>query len=170
MKHLYFVRHGLSEMNKQGFYSGRTETPLAPEGKSQAKLAGEEAKKLHIDLVVSSPLKRARDTAKIIAKEIGYPEEAIVLDEQFIERHFGVLEGTPYDGARDIDHHEGVEKDAEILERARKGLEYIQTLGHDNILIVAHGAIGRALRHIIDPSVHFHDIERFENGKIVQLL
>jgi len=170
MKHLYFVRHGLSEMNKLGFYSGRTETPLAPEGVKQAKQAGQEIKALGIDLIVSSPLERARETAILIAKEIGYPDKDILLDKRFTERMFGVLEGTPYTGARDIDHHEGVETDAEILERARKGLEYIKTLAHDNILIVAHGAIGRALRHIVDPSIHFHDIERFENAKVVQLL
>ena len=170
MKHLYFVRHGLSEMNKQGIYSGSTETPLAPEGVKQAEEAGREAKALNIDFIISSPLKRARDTASIIAKKISYPTDKIVLDERFVERTMGILEGTPYTGAKDIDHHDGVETDAEILERARQGLEYLKTLGHDNILVVGHGAIGRALRHAVDPSIHFHDIERFENAKIVQLL
>lgn len=170
MKHLYFVRHGLSEMNKKGIFSGRTETPLAPEGIEQAKLAGREAKKLDIDFIVTSPLERARETAALIAQEIGYPLAAITLDDRFTERTFGVLEGTPYTGSRQLDHHEGVETDAEILERAREGLEYLKTLNHDNIVIVSHGAIGRALRYIVDPSMNFHDMERLENAKIVQLL
>lgn len=170
MKHLYFVRHGLSVMNKRGIYSGRTETPLAPEGITQAQEAGKALKGLSIDLIVSSPLERARETAALIAQQIGYPIAEIHLNELFTERNFGVLEGTPYTPDRAIEHHKGVEPDEEILARARKGIDYLKTLRHDNILVVGHGSIGRAMRHILEPSLHFHDMEGIKNAEIVQLL
>ena len=66
MKKLYFIRHGLSEGNVQEIWSGSTDTPLHTEGRAQAKAAGQKAKKLKIDLVVSSPMSRAKETAEII--------------------------------------------------------------------------------------------------------
>jgi uncharacterized phosphatase len=170
MKHLYFVRHGLSVMNKRGFFSGRTETPLAPEGIEQAEAAGREAKGLAIDLIVSSPMERARETATLIAQQIGYPVAEIVINDLFMERDFGSLEGQEYTTNRDFSKYNDVESDEDILDRARKGLEHLQGLKHSNILVVSHGAIGRAMRHILNPDVHFHQTERFENAKIVQLL
>src|SRR5580765_3395811 len=91
MKHLYFVRHGLSENNKLSIFSGQTESPLADEGREQARQAGQQAKDLHIDHIISSPLSRAHETAQIIAREIGYPEDKIEVSSLLVERHFGVL-------------------------------------------------------------------------------
>jgi len=170
MKHLYFVRHGLSVMNKIGIFSGRTETPLAPEGVEQAMLAGHEAKDLKIDLIITSPMERARETAVIIATIIGYPVEKIEVHDFFMERAFGVLEGEPYVPDMDIDDIEGVEPNADILKRAEEGVAYLQQLPYDNILIVSHGAIGRALRHKIHKDIPFHGSPRFKNAELVQLL
>ena len=170
MKHLYFVRHGLSVMNKLGIFSGRTDTPLAPEGIEQSKLAGQEAQNLKIDVIVSSPLERAWETAVIIAKEIGYPEKDIVRNDLLTERAFGVLEGQPYTGARYINEHEGVESDQNIVARGKEALAYLQSLHRDNVLVVAHGSIGRSIEHAIDPAVHFDEVDSFPNAKIVQLL
>ncbi len=64
MKHLYFCRHGLSVLNKEGKWAGSTETPLTVEGRTQAKLAGKAAQNLKIDYIICSPLSRAHDTAK----------------------------------------------------------------------------------------------------------
>ncbi|HSX36812.1 MAG TPA: histidine phosphatase family protein [Patescibacteria group bacterium] len=170
MKHLYFVRHGLSVMNKRGVFSGRTETPLDPEGIEQAHEAGRKAKDLNIDVIVSSPLERCRETAKIIAEEIDYPVEDIRYEELFVERELGSLEGTPFH-PHIIDHgHDGVESGEAILERARRGVEHLRLLPGDNVLLVSHGAIGRAIRHILHPEVPYHGSERFENAKVVQLL
>ena len=170
MKHLYFVRHGLSVMNKKGIFSGRTETPLAPEGIDQTKLAAEDIKSLGIDCIITSPMERARQTADIIAREIGFPANQIEVHDFFMERAFGVLEGEPYEPDMEIDDIEGVERNEEILARARQGVAYLQSLPHDNILVVSHGAIGRAMRHILTPDVPFHGSERFKNAELVQLL
>jgi broad specificity phosphatase PhoE len=92
MKKLYFIRHGLSEMNKSGHFAGTIDTPLAEEGRAQAKMAGIKARELRIDLIVTSPLIRASETAEIIARQIGYPKDKIVLSRLLIERHWGDLE------------------------------------------------------------------------------
>ena len=170
MQHLYFVRHGLSVKNKEGVFSGRTETPLAPEGIEQAEAAGRQAKALDIDLIITSPMDRARETAALIAEQIGYPVTEIRTSDLFIERAFGVLEGTPYQSDMHLEDYEGVEKTEDIITRAREGLKHLENMRYDNILIVSHGAIGRALRNVLHPNIPFRGSEKFENGKIVQLL
>ena len=50
MTHLYFVRHGLSQLNKERRVAGITETPLTKEGKLQAKITGENQKILALNI------------------------------------------------------------------------------------------------------------------------
>lgn len=157
-------------MNKQGIFSGRTETPLAPEGVSQARTAGDILKSLTIDGIVSSPMKRALDTARIIADEIGFPVAAIIVEDLFMERDFGPLEGQTYQPSLDVESIQDVETTELILERARRGLDYLEGLPAENILVVSHGAIGRALRHVLHPEIAFHGSDRFDNAQVVQLL
>ncbi len=171
MKHLYFVRHGLSEMNKTGHWAGRhTETPLTPEGREQAREAGAHARKFHIDHIVSSPQGRAHDTAKIIAEVIGYPVDAIELNSLFMERGLGILEGKPWQPDLNIDGFADVETTDTLLERMHLAYELLRSLPADNVLVVSHGAIGRALRHVIHPDIPFHHSEPFPNAQIIQLL
>ncbi|MBC7546344.1 histidine phosphatase family protein [Candidatus Saccharibacteria bacterium] len=170
MKHLYFVRHGLSEMNKQGIFSGRTETSLVQEGIDQAHKAGIKARDHGIQCIVSSPMHRAKDTAAIIAQEINLPSEDIIHNDLFIERGFGVLEGTTYIPDIDFDTIEGAEDTDAIIIRAEQGLAYLRSLPFDTILVVGHGAIGRALRHAIDPEIPFKGSEKFDNASITKLI
>jgi broad specificity phosphatase PhoE len=168
MKIIYFTRHGLTEMNKAGLRSGSTETPLAAEGRAQAKLAGQHAKGLQIDTIACSTMGRAVETAEIIAHEIGHPLSDIYQSELLVERHFGVLEGQPNVQNDDTDDIEDIELTNDLLERMRKALEWIDTLPGNTILVVAHGGVGRALRHVMDPSIsltHSH----FPNAEIVEL-
>lgn len=170
MNHIYFCRHGLSQLNAEGKWAGSTETPLTEEGRAQAKLAGEYAKDLKIDYILCSPLSRAHDTAKIIAGELGYPLEKLDINSLVVERHFGELEGTVWRPDLDIDGFADIETVDSVLERARLTLEHLKTIPADSILIVSHGAFGRAMRHILDPKTPYAQSERFENAKIVKLL
>lgn len=170
MKKLYFVRHGLSEMNIAGIWSGTTETPLSDVGKEQALTAGEAVKSLQIDTIVCSTLGRAVETAQIIADQIDYPLSNITQSKLLIERHFGVLEGTPYNADHDIDSVEGIEPTETLFARARVALDWVNTLSGDNILIVSHGSTGRALRHVNDPTIPFHGAGHFKNAEVVQFI
>jgi broad specificity phosphatase PhoE len=149
MKKLYYIRHGLTEMNVQGRWAGHIETPLTDVGRAQAKAAGQVAKKHEIDLIVASPLSRALETARIIAKEIGYPADAIVTSKFVIERDFGSLEGKPYDPDLNLDGFSDIETDNTLLERAHLALNWLRNLPEENILVVSHGSFGRALRAAI---------------------
>ncbi len=170
MKQLYFMRHGLSVMNKQGVFSGRDDTPLAEEGIEQCKKTAELVKKLGIDTIVSSPMKRTMESAAIIARAIGLPEDKIVVSDLFIERGFGPLEGTTYTTKMDLDETKGVEHSSDIIKRAKAGLKLLNELDADIILVVSHGSLGRALRHVIDPNIDFHKTERFNNAEVVKLI
>lgn len=171
MKKLYFVRHGLSEMNVSGHWAGTSETPLTTEGRKQAKLAGKKAKKLNIDYIVSSPLKRAHETAKIIAEEIGYPIDQIYINPLFVERHWGKLEGAKWSPDIDLDGISDIETVDTIVERGKLALDFLKTLDANNILVVSHGSFGRAIRHHLIEEYPYSSLgtekTKIPNAKIV---
>lgn len=170
MKKLYFARHGLSQLNKAGKLSGRTETPLAEEGRQQAKKAGQQAKKLGIDLIVCSPMQRTVETAHIIAKEVGYPVKAIVEQKLFIERDFGELEGQPYAPDINLDGISDLETTDTLMNRAKLALNWLHNRPEEVILVVSHGSFGRALRSLLLEEYHFDHPDRLVNAKIHEWL
>lgn len=168
MKHLYFVRHGESELNVRRIFAGQTDTPLTTRGRKQAEAAGEQAKNIRIDQIVASPLSRALETAQIIAAGIGYPRDKIVVNDVFKERSLGTLEGKSWDDyAEQADSTNGAETEAALLARARESLELLKSMPAENVLLVGHGSFSRALRTAIDPGRAY---EEPENAEIVQLL
>lgn len=172
MKKFYFVRHGLTEMNEAGIWSGHIETDLTDEGRIQAKVAGKElkARDVRIDLVIASPLSRTQETAKIIARQIGYPIKDIEINPLFIERHFGDLEGKPYAPDLDLDGIANIETTDTILHRAERALMYLESLPQEHILVVAHGSIGRAIRHhVTKGEISYHNREHYiKNAEIYE--
>lgn len=170
MKKLYFIRHGQSVLNTERRLAGRIETPLTKEGREQAAQAGRQAKELGIDLIVSSPLSRALDTALIVAKEIGYPEAKIVVSDLILERDHGEAEGTPW--SPDYQHRgaKGMETDEMLVERAHKAMDWIKTLDADTVLIVSHGAMGRALRSVIKEDFPMSHPHRLPNAEMQEWL
>lgn len=179
MKHLYFLRHGLSEANKQLFW-GESDSPLAPEGIEQAINAGKLAKKLGLkfDIIISSPMVRAHNTAELFAKEIGYLAEKIVIDNSLVERDFGILEGNVHKEASaeyqkdemSVEKYEGVEKLLTMQERADKYYKYVKNLPQETILIVGHGAFGRAFRRSINNELYNGRGEILENAKLYKFI
>ena len=176
MKKLYFIRHGLSEANKAGIWSGQSETPLSSEGRHQAKTAGIKAMGLEIDLIISSPLGRARQTAEIIANELSYPVDKIRFSELLRERSWGDLEGTPHgnaDSIEDLDSVANIETSEQLIKRADKALKYLESLPAEHILVVSHGTLGRALRHHILEGMPFVNKPgvpgvTLPNGEVIQ--
>ena len=86
----YIIRHGQTNWNKKGKIQGKTDIELNEEGIEQAKEVRKILEKYPIDVIVSSPLKRARKTAEIINKETNLH---IIIDERISERYFGEFEG-----------------------------------------------------------------------------
>jgi broad specificity phosphatase PhoE len=186
MKRLFYVRHGETEFNVNHIWSGQVETKLTENGRRQARHAGKELRQRlpHIDLMISSPFERAYHTTTIIAEEIGYPIADIQKNDLFIERSFGVLDGTSNEAYhtthtfRDIDDAAGAETVALLQDRAARALRYLESLeGYDTILVVGHGAFGRALRRVINDIPHTEEYDdehrkalRLGNAEIVELL
>ena len=157
MKQLYFMRHGQSEANAANVYGGaQPHIQLTSLGRQQAHLAGQDLIGKGIDLIVSSPLDRAVETARIVAVETGYPVAAVQTDERLHEIGVGKLTGQPDEGfvkgfaylAAGTDPT--AETPAQITSRVTAALKDLERSGADKtVLIVAHAGIGRTLRAIL---------------------
>lgn len=88
---LILIRHGESVANKKGIYQGQSyDIGLTPKGKRQAKLVAKRLRKFNIQVIYTSPLRRAKETAKIIAKEF---KSEMIVDKNLIEISHGKWEG-----------------------------------------------------------------------------
>jgi broad specificity phosphatase PhoE len=94
------LRHGETAWNRERRHQGRTDTPLSAEGLVQAEAAARELKEHTFAAVYASPLRRARDTAAVIAALHGLEVET---DPAFQELGFGRWEGLTLDEARTRD-------------------------------------------------------------------
>lgn len=65
MTNVYFLRHGETDWNLEGRTQGRTDIPLNRNGELQAKESGEALKDKEIDVIITSPLKRAKKLLKL---------------------------------------------------------------------------------------------------------
>lgn len=72
---IYFIRHGESEGNKKGFHQD-PEVPLSQEGIKQSQVLAERLKKHRIDIIYSSSMTRAMQTAEIISNYLKIPVES----------------------------------------------------------------------------------------------
>lgn len=93
MLDIVFVRHGESEMNKEGLYCGWTNSFLTDEGLNQAEIARKKLVHEEIDLIISSDLDRCLMTAKIINRE---HNKRIEKNSLLKELNFGIWEGLSY--------------------------------------------------------------------------
>ena len=171
MKHLYFVRHGESELNARRMHAGQIDTPLTTRGREQARAAGAQAKAIALDLIVSSPLSRALETAQTIASSIGYPLDRIMVNPRFMERSIGSLAGYSWDEIdEDAAEFPDMETKEQLIARARSALRFLRSLPEDNILLVSHGAFSRALRTAINQGSNYADFSEPANATIVKFI
>lgn len=94
---LYLVRHGETELSARHAYSGRLDVPLTARGRQQARTAARLLDDAGIDVVYTSPLARAMETARAIATAAG---AALEVDARLMEVDYGPLEGLDREAAR----------------------------------------------------------------------
>ncbi len=87
-----FVRHGQTELNRGGRLQGRLDAPLSELGTQQAAALARGFASAAVTRVLSSPLRRARDTAAAIAAAHGL---AVEVDQRLIELDYGAWDGLP---------------------------------------------------------------------------
>ena len=97
--HFVFLRHGESIGNAQARWQGQSDYPLTEKGRAQAQALAErwKAEGAKFDLIIASPLGRAKETAEIIAPAVGAPVE---FDPILLERHIGEMEGLTAEEVR----------------------------------------------------------------------
>jgi probable phosphoglycerate mutase len=144
---LWILRHGETEWSKSGQYTGLTDLPLTVEGEQQAVEARRILDSVDFDLVLTSPLRRARRTAELA----GFPDA--VHEPLAVEWDYGDYEGISSDLIRKDNPDyliwtHGVpngEKLHDVAARADKIVARVLESGLDNVLIVAHGHFSRIL-------------------------
>lgn len=87
---IFLIRHGETNWNKEHLFQGKSNIPLNCNGIKQAEKLSNSLKEEKIDIIFSSPLDRALQTANIINK---YHHAPVYIDEQISERSLGNLEG-----------------------------------------------------------------------------
>ena len=85
---IWLIRHGETEWSRAGKHTGRTDVPLTPEGEAAAARWRDPLASVPFELVASSPLSRARETARLA----GFPDA--VLDDEAHELGYGDYEGV----------------------------------------------------------------------------
>ncbi len=144
---ILLTRHGQTDWNVQKKVMGRCDEPLNKKGKEQALETRDSLKETNIDLIICSPLQRAKQTAEIINEGRNIP---IIYDDRIIERDFGEFEGKEQ---KDFDFHgywnyyrndkyQQAENIQDFFERIYGFLDDItDKYKGKNVLIVAHGGV-----------------------------
>lgn len=162
MAYLTLVRHGKSQWNALGLWTGWTDIPLVDEGKEDARKTAESLKDIDIHKAYSSKLKRAKETLKVIQETLNISHIPTVSHRNLNERHYGVFTGkNKWEVQKEVGEEEFQKirrgwnhkiKDGETLEDVhRRVIPYFQkTILKDlkkgkNIIVVAHGNSLRAL-------------------------
>ena len=144
---IVLVRHGETEWSRSGRHTGRTDVPLTERGREQAVALAQALSGRTFELVLTSPLARAADTARLA----GFAEVAQTRDE-LREWDYGAYEGRTTADIRE-EHpgwslwRDGVpdgETAAEVAERADRVINELRSLGGD-ALVFAHGHLLRVL-------------------------
>lgn len=159
---LYLVRHGQSEGNVSRTNEGWKDGALTEHGRNQAHLVAERFKDAKIDRIISSDLKRARETAETIASY--HPDVAFETREGLREWNVGEHEGTGYGtifSQMDAGPHGRLDHPIEggetIREFKQRVTDTIESITHDypneTVIVVTHGGfILNALLHLLDLS------------------
>ena len=171
MMTIYILRHGETDLNAKSVMQGRLDEPLNERGRELAVLSGRGIQGVRFDRCVSSPLKRARETAELVLKE-SRNDIPVTTDERIIEIDFGEFEGKklPYDefgrsfytdplGAKGFPGGESVR---DVCKRAQAFLKELIDRDDDKIyLISTHGCALRAMTNFF-----FEDGRNFWRGHV----
>lgn len=163
MGHIYFIRHGETVWNVENKICGATDSELTAKGHEQAIEAGKKLleQKITADEILSSPLSRARDTAKHISEITGIPYR---IEPRLIEQNFGCWESMPRD-SKDfaiskrsfVNSFEGGESMMRVGQRIYNLLDELKEESDSKTyILVAHNGLARVVRS------YFYDMSNEE--------
>ncbi len=165
---LYVIRHGQTDSNILNIYNGNLlDEDINDVGIMQAKKAAKVIKNLNIDLIICSPLLRAKHTCEIINTN----NIKVIYDKRIQERNCGSLTNTKHDSFYYDEYWNyyskikvnNLESVPELFKRIHSFLDEIKEKYKDkNILLVTHGGVARA--------IYFYFNELPKDGKIEKYL
>jgi len=181
--HITLLRHGESQGNFEGRHQGQANFPLTDLGRQQTRALVERwlSEKMAFDLIISSPLLRARQTAEIISTELHTPLE---LDPLWMERDNGLMAGLSPEEVREslpqpdfVHPYQPIgqtgESQWELYLRAGKAAQSLINRPPACYLIVSHGALMNMFFYAIlgiAPQPNFHGPRfRFVNSAFATL-
>lgn len=149
------IRHGVTEWNRLGRAQGISDIPLNEDGMKQAEALAKRFTYGEWDLLYSSNLIRARQTAEIVQQSIG--AATVLTDERVREIDWGLMDGTTEEDriARWGAHYRGLDLGSEDRQHvAKRGIAFLDQMAVQHpdkrILIVSHGGlIGFTLQHLL---------------------
>jgi broad specificity phosphatase PhoE len=153
---ILLARHGETDWNREGRWQGWADPPLNETGRAQARALAEQLQETPFDAVYSSDLRRAHETAEIVAAPHGVP---VVTDPGLREIDVGTWSGLTQTEI-ELRFPDGERPDGETreqhLERVLEAAERIARANPEGrILLVTHGGTMRALRgHATDEPFH----------------
>lgn len=169
---IYIVRHGQTDWNVVGRFQGRKDISLNETGIKQAEELKDKLNNIKFDKVISSPLKRALETAKIITND----SNNIILDERIIERCNGELEGklkTEVDQNIDFNDPEvkyGIESITDFRNRIFDFCKELENnYKNQNILVVTHAGVGIYMRCYFEGEPEENNFKQYKlkNGEVI---
>ncbi|MGP6220214.1 histidine phosphatase family protein [Caldiplasma sukawensis] len=175
---LFLIRHGQTDWNLEGRWQGSLDIPLNERGVMEAISLREKVNSIKPDIVYSSDLKRAYETARLACKDMNVQ---IIKDSRLRERNLGNFEGLTTDEVSRITGTEmnilriissdwdeyGVEPLSSQFKRARDFLKDISGKNFDKVLIFSHGVMIGVISEIITGEDFTK--KRIENGQIIRL-
>ena len=163
---LILTRHGETEGNKQGIIQGHLHGVLTNNGIEQGEKLAKRLVKEKIDIIYSSDLARALDTAKIVQKE--HLNVPLKISKELREFYPGKIEGK----SNDLYDPKNLPKDHESFQNLRNRAEnfllsILKKHKDDTVLFICHGGIGHAIVcSITDKPAECIDKNNLKNASI----
>ncbi len=171
---IYFVRHGETDFNVQEIVQGNIDVPLNENGISQAKTIRDKLKQIKFDVIYSSPLLRAKQTAQIIADVHG---TKVLFDDRLREYHAGIREGLKYSDWNEEQRKDfklnpekyGAEKLVDFYKRVSDFYKEV-SITNKKILIVSHFGVYKQIYYFLNNiSNFFEPVKMIQNCEVVIL-
>ena len=160
---IFLVRHGETVDNARQIMQGQTQGELNARGREQALQVARRLAAEHLDAVVSSDLRRAIQTAEIIARPHGLTVSTTPL---LRERDWGSFTGRFIPDLRGEVWPDDIESEEELLMRARSFLIYMTaTYPGCRVVAVGHGIVNKAIL-AVHAQCAMRDVQRMMNAEV----
>ena len=142
MKKIYLIRHGETESNRKGIFRGRLDIPLSQNGKEQAADLKRYFENIPVDIVYTSPLQRAVETAESV-----FPEHTPVKEKWLNNLDLGEWSGMEKSLVKERFpiRFPGGERLDDVLQRSRLFFEKVFASEAETIVAVSHRSVVKVM-------------------------